>query len=432
MGLEMDIRKTTSCSGYHIKNIIVACDYAFYQGGAANVAIETAVALSRFSNYRVYCFAGNGDPCDDLKNNKIEVKALHLPDLLGNKNKVDAMMKGIYNKNVEHAFKKTYRNLDPEETIVHIHTWTKVLTSAVFKAAHDMGFKTFLTVHEYFLACPNGACYDYVKHDICELKPLSMKCLVTNCDARNYPQKVWRCIRQLRQNNVIRNIKDINYIFISEYQRTQLLRRIPTPEHQFLVRNPISNYGNYQVECWKNKNYIYIGRLTGEKGPQVFCEAVTISKVKGVVIGDGIMMPELKQKYPDVDFVGWVDKPNMENYLRTARALIFPTQWYEGSPLTVPEVQAHGIPCLITDCSSAVDDIQNGVNGLIVHKDAESIAGGIAKLSDDVIKKMTEETLRLYSEKDRSDKTYVENLKQIYEESTEVKENEYYNTKQYL
>ena len=102
----MDVSRTTSCGGQHIENVIIACDYAFYQGGAANVAIETAVALSQYSDYRIYCFTGNGDPCDDLKDNKITVKALHLPDLLGNKNKVDAMMKDL---------KKTRKLSDAEE-----------------------------------------------------------------------------------------------------------------------------------------------------------------------------------------------------------------------------------------------------------------------------------------------------------------------------
>lgn len=415
MGLEMDVSRTTSCGGQHIENVIIACDYAFYQGGAANVAIETAVALSQYSDYRIYCFTGNGDPCDDLKDNKITVKALHLPDLLGNKNKVDAMMKGIYNKNVEHAFKQTYRNLDPEETIVHIHTWTKVLTSAVFKAAHDMGFKTFLTVHEYFLACPNGACYNYVKKDICEIKPMSVTCLVCNCDARNYPQKVWRCIRQFKQNSVIRNFRDLNYIFISEYQRKQLLRRIPRPKNQFLVKNPIQVYGDYRVNCWENSDYLYIGRLFGEKGPQQFCEAVTKAGVKGVVIGEGLLKDELKKKYPNITFVGWVDRDHMDAYLKKARALVFPTQWYEGSPLTVPEAQAHGVPCIVTDCSSAVDDIQDGVNGLIVQRDAGSIAEGIKKFSDDeLVKKFAEETYKRSQETDRSNETYVNELIKTY------------------
>lgn len=411
----MEMNANDNTNRQQIKNVIVACDYAYYQGGAANVAIDTVVALSKYSDYNVYCFAGNGDPCEDLNNNKIEVKALYLCDLLGNKNKLDAMRKGIYNKNVENAFKQTYHNLDPNQTIVHVHTWTKVLTSAIFKAAHDMGFKIFLTIHEYFLACPNGACYNYVKHHICELKPLSIECICANCDSRSYPQKVWRCIRQIKQNKVIRNIENINYIFISDFQRKQLLRRIPTPKYQHLVKNPITTYGEYHVECWNNRKFIFIGRLTGEKGPKIFCDAVTKANVRGVIIGEGILETQLKEKYPNIDFVGWVNKNDMEKYLKEARALIFPTQWYEGSPLTVPEVQAHGIPCIVTDCSSAVDDIENGLNGLIVQKDADSIAEGINKLTDDVIKKMSEETLRLYSKKDRSAKTYIKNLKLVYE-----------------
>ena len=37
-----------------IKNVIIACDYAFYQGGEANVAIETAIALAKYSDYNIY------------------------------------------------------------------------------------------------------------------------------------------------------------------------------------------------------------------------------------------------------------------------------------------------------------------------------------------------------------------------------------------
>ena len=202
-----------------IKNIIIASDYAFYQGGAANVAIETAIALAQNSDFNIYFFAGNGKPCDDLLENRIKIVALNYPDLLGNPNKIDAFCKGIYNFDVERRFKKEYGNLNSNETIVHIHTWTKVLTSAVFSAAKTLGLRIFLTVHEYFLACPNGACYNYVKNEICELPPMSFQCICSNCDARNYLHKLWRCIRQKKQNGIIRNNKNINYIFISQHQK---------------------------------------------------------------------------------------------------------------------------------------------------------------------------------------------------------------------
>ena len=36
-----------------VKNIVVACDYAYVEGGASRVAIRTAVLLSRQTGYRV-------------------------------------------------------------------------------------------------------------------------------------------------------------------------------------------------------------------------------------------------------------------------------------------------------------------------------------------------------------------------------------------
>ena len=44
-----------------IRNVIVACDYAYIEGGAARVAVQTAVELSKRSNLKVYFFAGCGD-----------------------------------------------------------------------------------------------------------------------------------------------------------------------------------------------------------------------------------------------------------------------------------------------------------------------------------------------------------------------------------
>ena len=41
-----------------LKNVIVVCDYAYVEGGAAKVAIQTALALSRETNLNVYFFAG--------------------------------------------------------------------------------------------------------------------------------------------------------------------------------------------------------------------------------------------------------------------------------------------------------------------------------------------------------------------------------------
>ena len=79
-----------------------------------------------------------------------------------------------------------YKSLKKDETIINIHSWTKVLSSAIFTAAIESGFKIFITVHEYFLLCPNGAFYDFVGNHICERPPLSLMCIICSCDKRHY------------------------------------------------------------------------------------------------------------------------------------------------------------------------------------------------------------------------------------------------------
>ena len=81
-----------------IRNVIVACDYAYIEGGAARVAVQTAVELSKRSNLKVYFFAGCGEPCQELVQSSVQVISLGMYDLLGNPSKLDAMKKGIYNR----------------------------------------------------------------------------------------------------------------------------------------------------------------------------------------------------------------------------------------------------------------------------------------------------------------------------------------------
>lgn len=400
-----------------IRNIVIVCDYAFFEGGAANVAMQSVLAFAKYTDLNVFCFAGNGQPCVSLKNSRAKIIALEMPDLLGNKNIVNAFIKGIYNKKAGKALKKLLQTLDREKTVVHIHTWTKVLSCSVFDVCNKLKFRTFLTVHEYFLACPNGALYDYVKHKICELSPLSFKCLACNCDARNYPQKMWRCMRQAKQNSVIRKFKELNYIFISKYQELQLLKRMPTPKQKYLVKNPINVGERMHISAEKNYEFLYIGRLSIEKGPQLFCEAITRAGVHGVVIGKGLLGDELKSQYPNIEFTGWLSKEQINERLKKARALIFPTLWYEGSPLIVPEVQAHGIPCIVTDCSSATDDIVPGKNGEIVSSNVNDMVEAIIRFKDnEYVKRLSRTTYELFDEKRGSEKWYIDNLMKIYME----------------
>lgn len=423
-----------------VKNVVIACDYAYVEGGAAKVAIQTAMLLSRLTDYKVYFIGGCGEACQELSDSEVTCVLLGLPDLVQNPSKKDAFIHGIYNKTVYQKASELFRSLDPSETILHVHTWTKVLTSAVFKAAADCEIRIFLTLHEYFLVCPNGGCYNYVDHQICELQPMSMKCIRCNCDSRNYVYKLWRVLRQAKQNRVLSKL-DINYIFISAFQREQLAKRIgslgsgstdplvtdSTLDHpdqvpvirsatDYYVRNPLPVGERYRVQAENNDLFLFVGRITQEKGADLFCEAVTRAGVKAVALGDGPMLEALKQKYPAIEFPGWQTAEQVQAWKNRARCYIFSSVWFEGSPLTVPEMQAFGVPCIVTNCNSAKDTVVDGKNGYIVKPDVDEIVQAIRKFEDDeTVKKMSIATFDSFDPKASSPEAYIKNLIEVYE-----------------
>lgn len=399
-----------------IKNVIIVCDYAYVEGGASKVAIQTALALDKYTDYNVFFFAGNGVPCDQLQKSSITVHSLNMYDLLSNPNKIDASLKGIYNEKVGNKFKELLLTLNLSETIVHIHSWTKVLTSSIFKVCNELNVKTFLTIHDFFLTCPNGACYNFVEKVTCAKRPLSFECVKCNCDSRKYVHKLWRCIRQCVQNSIIKNFYNLNYIYISEFQRKQMKKRNPLIKNEFLLNNVI-DYGNdFLVRCNQNEYFLFMGRVCKEKGIDLFCKAVQTAGVSGLVIGDGPLLPEMKKEFPNIKFVGWQEKEQINEWLNKTRAFVFTSLLYEGSPLSIPEVQAHGIPCIVTSGNAGTDNVINNVNGLIVNANVEDISNGIEMLKDDnVIKNMSENTSRNFDYSLGSERMYIKKLTDIYE-----------------
>ena len=50
---------------------------------------------------------------------------------------------------------------------------------------------------------------------------------------------------------------------------------------------------------------------------------------------------KLEKQYPNIEFVGWKNKDEVKQYMKGARALIFPSRWYETAGLTVLEAMQY-------------------------------------------------------------------------------------------
>lgn len=332
-----------------VKTVIIVNDFNYTQGGASKVAIDTAKALKEKGLNVIFFSAVNSE---DEKIDGVQYVTTNQKEALKEKNRMKGIVNGIYNFTARKKLKELLLKLEKDSTVIHVHGWTKALSSSVFDIAFKMDFKVVLTLHDYFTACPNGGYFDYRNNQICHLKPLSWKCIKCNCDSRNYGFKIYRLIRQFVQNKVVRlNKKLENVISISQFSEDILKCTLEKNVRITRIYNPIDMDGNEEkVNLEKNESYLYVGRVSKEKGVDLFCQAITELDLKGIVVGNGEEKERLEKKYPNIEFVGWKNKKEVKEYMKRAKALIFPSKWYECAPLTIIEAQVLGIPCIVSEC----------------------------------------------------------------------------------
>lgn len=345
--------------------VVIVNDFDYVQGGASKVSIETARLLHE-KGYKVIFFSCTHSD-SEFVDYGYENISLRLPECLKDKNRLRGAFNGLYNLKVKREFSKLLNNLDKNKTIIHVHGWTKSLSSSIFDVIFKSKFKMVLTIHDYFTACPNGGYFNYNTNKICYLKGNSIECIKSNCDSRNYIFKIYRCVRQFIQNNIVKlNKKLKNIIIISNFSFNVLKDTLGDEKRIIKVYNPIDEIKRIENICSENKDYyLYVGRVSKEKGVDIFCAAISELDYKGIVVGDGDELNYLKSKYPNIEYVGWKNKNEIDRYMRGAKALVFPSLWYEGAPLTILEAMSAGLPCIVSDTCAGIEFIDNNKNGIV-------------------------------------------------------------------
>lgn len=343
-----------------LKNVVVINDFDYIQGGASKVAIQTANLLKENNpDLNVYFFSGAHDSKSNLRSDVISI-CTNQGESLKSKNKLKGAIDNLYNFKAKKLLKELLLTLDRDETIIHVHGWTKCLSSSIFDVAFKMNFKLVLTLHDYFTACPNGGYFNYQKNEIWTVKPFSLKYILTNCDSRNYFFHLYRLLRFFIQDKIVRlNDRLTDVITISDFSEKVLKRTLNPKTRIHRVYNPIDLDPNREiVDYTKNDYFLYVGRVSKEKGVDIFCEGVTKANKKGVVVGDGSELEKLKNEFPNIKFVGWKNSQEVKEYMKKAKALVFPSRWYETMGLTVVEAISCGIPVAVASNTSAVDFVE--------------------------------------------------------------------------
>jgi Glycosyltransferase len=150
-----------------------------------------------------------------------------------------------------------------------------------------------------------------------------------------------------------------------------------------MAEEPVDFDGSYD-----GMRVLSIARLSHQKGLDLALPAIAALKNEGLkfkwyIIGVGPEEEALKTMIEQlgisdsVVFLG--EQPNPYPYLKNCDVYLQPSR-FEGKSIAVDEAMVLCRPILLTDFSTAADQIESGVNGLIVPMTGEGITDGLREL----------------------------------------------------
>ena len=357
-------RQTPSRKPQADVRVIVANDFAHVNGGAAQVALSSAVGLAE-RGYPVTFFSAVAPIADELRHPGINVVLTDQFDIKSDPSRFRAVTQGIWNPRSARKMEQVLVGADADRTILHVHGWTKALTSSIIRVALHRGVAVVITLHDYFYACPNGGFFNFQKKESCPLRPLSAACLKEHCDRDGYPEKLWRSIRLGVQNHFgFPHSKRLNFITISDFSENVLKSFLPPDAMIYRIASPSDFTKEAAVDVTRNNQFVCLGRLSPEKGLNLVAAAARDLNCEVTFIGEGPSRDEITSINRQARITGWQSRAQVKFYLRSARCLVLSSLWYEAQPMVVAEAAALGIPAIVADQCAGREMVENGVTGL--------------------------------------------------------------------
>ena len=272
---------------------------------------------------------------------------------------------------------KTYRDVrrlirQERIDIVHVHNTLNLVSPSVYYAALAEGVPVVQTVHNFRLLCP-GATF-YRDGHICEdCVRGGLGCAVKHSCYRGSRLQTLACVLSTKFHRMTGIYGKLHYICLTDFNREKLLNlKQIKPERVFVKPNFVdAGEGVVTSEARRQDRFLFAGRLDSLKGVEVLLRGWKLlgpDAPELLICGTGPMEDWCRayiaeNALTNVRMLGFVDNRQVKGLMAESRAVILPTQWYEGFPVTIVEAFSAGTPVLCSDLGNAGSIVREGVTG---------------------------------------------------------------------
>lgn len=316
---------------------------------------------------------------------------------------------------------KTYRDVKriikkEKIDIVHCHNTFPLISPSVYYAAWKCHVPVVQTIHNFRFMCPNGILFSDGK--VCEdCIQKGLGCSIKKGCYRNSKLQTIVVANMLKIHRILGTYKKLRYIFLTEFNRTKFKTLLGSKYAKEFIKPNFEYINDSTDDFERDDSFIFVGRLDGYKGIPFLMNAWKDIQRDLYIFGDGEYKDtviETQKHNPHIHYMGFRQQSEIFDYLKRAKALIFPSELYEGFPMTLIESFSFGTPVICSDIGNGADIVKKANAGIVFGLgNKNDFQNAVAKI-DEAFDNLSRNARKAYKNHFTPEANYKE-LKRIYE-----------------
>jgi glycosyltransferase involved in cell wall biosynthesis len=271
---------------------------------------------------------------------------------------------------------------DGRPDIVHCHNMFPALSPAVLRTAQGEGATTVITLHNFRMLClPATLLRDGRPCEDC-VGRVPWPGVIHSCYRGSAPASA-AIATSLVLHRRLKTFENVDlYLAVSEFVKD---KHVEAGWDADRIRVKTNFTWPSPVRRGPGEYFLYLGRLSEEKGIPTLIRAWANIDEKLLVVGSGPQAAALKRTAPsNIEFRDAIPPSEVIDVLARARAVLVPSVCYEGTPRVILEAYSAGVPVLASNIGGLGEVVHDDVSGvLLAPGDSRSWQEGITRLLDD-------------------------------------------------
>lgn len=285
--------------------------------------------------------------------------------------------------------KRTIMRYQPD--LIHIHNLHYAVGPIAIRIAKQQNIPVVMTLHNYRLLCPsatlfyNGGLFTDSLHT-----QFPWRAIRLGVHSHSRLKTFWLATTIWLHKKLGTWQMVDRYVTLTDFAKQLFVdSSFPISPDKYITKPNFvmpPKQGNLSKHQGRTDRFLFIGRLTQEKGIHVLLEAFADTEFPLQIAGDGPLrnhVLETAKTFPNITYLGPLDRTAIDQHLTSCTALLFPSIWYEGMPMTLIEAFALGTPVIASDLGAMRAMVYEGQNGwLFTPGDARSLREKVKRWLD--------------------------------------------------